>query len=703
MALTASDKDRLSFILAKLKSNEDKREIVRWIDGNFWCDDAAAHAKFAKGDYMTTDLVNYVKTYWQLSLLQDAFEITGLSQSCITELQDIRLSRPGRTRTRTDGIRRCREIFQHMIYDKQTTPYDFLRKLQLFRFKGIYTRPLDLNNSDGLTLAHMCVEQKHWTLLPIFVYMGWWSLLRQQKVPKDSASLEHRGKTVDDIATSSTTRCKIAAINNLEDSLSDLMKAVRINDTQRIDILLESGVDAVDINYRDSNNTNVLFWAIVAGNVDVFNKCCAFVKHEALSNDNETLLHSACAVGATRFIPVLLKLKHPVIYPCHLDVHKKTALQRAAGYGDLKTLKSFLACGLQPNEECLTWAAYNGRTSLVKYCLQSTEMRMDVNSCDMYDRTPLLRACNRGHYDLANYLLMNGADPTMTTKIGTNVLHETAESGNTKIFDILLPHLQQSNILDAMINHRHKFHGNDLCFILRGRDRGRDAYHYVEVKRHLKPLFLKKTKNGNVDVKDFGKVIKSGWGINPEDEVRQFIEELYKTRRQNSAKDAQVDATPLHVAAFYGNTEFAKLLLQNGADVDKQDIFGNTALMIAASKDNLEFVKALEQYGSNFDEVNKDDMDAADIAKLSECDRVLHYITGREFVSSSLSEATFSEFRNKHVPEFARKIDRDTLSAIHKEGHDIRSCLIQTVRDFQLQCTELLRYLDSGPIVQDIL
>ena len=36
---------------------------------------------------------------------------------------------------------------------------------------------------------------------------------------------------------------------------------------------------------------------------------------------------------------------------------------------------------------------------------------------------------------------------------------------------------------------------------------GRDAWHYIEVKRHLVPNFLKRTRSGNVDVAEFGAVL----------------------------------------------------------------------------------------------------------------------------------------------------------------------------------------------------
>ena len=41
---------------------------------------------------------------------------------------------------------------------------------------------------------------------------------------------------------------------------------------------------------------------------------------------------------------------------------------------------------------------------------------------------------------------------------------------------------------------------------------GRKAWHYVEVRRNVVHIFLKKTRAGQVDVALYGTVVKSGWG-----------------------------------------------------------------------------------------------------------------------------------------------------------------------------------------------
>lgn len=64
-------------------------------------------------------------------------------------------------------------------------------------------------------------------------------------------------------------------------------------------------------------------------------------------------------------------------------------------------------------------------------------------------------------------------------------------------------------------------------FLIRGKDNGMPEWHYVFVP-HDKINQLRKQKSGaNVDVTDFGKIIKSGWGDDPPPEIVKKIEEEY--------------------------------------------------------------------------------------------------------------------------------------------------------------------------------
>lgn len=65
--------------------------------------------------------------------------------------------------------------------------------------------------------------------------------------------------------------------------------------------------------------------------------------------------------------------------------------------------------------------------------------------------------------------------------------------------------------------------------LVRGKDRGRPAWHYVLLAddEQLQKEFRGKIESGTVDVARYGEVLKSGWGKDPPNEVVDEIEKEY--------------------------------------------------------------------------------------------------------------------------------------------------------------------------------
>lgn len=64
-------------------------------------------------------------------------------------------------------------------------------------------------------------------------------------------------------------------------------------------------------------------------------------------------------------------------------------------------------------------------------------------------------------------------------------------------------------------------------FLIRGKDDGRPAWHYVLVSPEKIKALRQQQSGTNIDVTDFGKIIRSGWGENPSDDIVKEIEEEY--------------------------------------------------------------------------------------------------------------------------------------------------------------------------------
>jgi hypothetical protein len=67
----------------------------------------------------------------------------------------------------------------------------------------------------------------------------------------------------------------------------------------------------------------------------------------------------------------------------------------------------------------------------------------------------------------------------------------------------------------------------DLVYLVRGKDNGRAAWHYVLIDKVKLPLFQKAIRTGALDVSEYGKILYSGWGEDPPPEIIEAVRERY--------------------------------------------------------------------------------------------------------------------------------------------------------------------------------
>ncbi|TAL65236.1 MAG: hypothetical protein EPN84_01835 [Legionella sp.] len=77
------------------------------------------------------------------------------------------------------------------------------------------------------------------------------------------------------------------------------------------------------------------------------------------------------------------------------------------------------------------------------------------------------------------------------------------------------------------------------------------------------------------------------------------INEMSSTISSRGRKKPKLgEMTPLHLAAYYGHTQIAELLVQRGAKLNLQDSKGKTAMELAIFHHNLGLAKLLKQHGA---------------------------------------------------------------------------------------------------------
>ena len=69
----------------------------------------------------------------------------------------------------------------------------------------------------------------------------------------------------------------------------------------------------------------------------------------------------------------------------------------------------------------------------------------------------------------------------------------------------------------------------ERIFLVTGEDRGRACWHYVkgEDNKDTRKAFLDAVATGHANVADYGEIVKSGWGKDPPDNVKEEIKEKY--------------------------------------------------------------------------------------------------------------------------------------------------------------------------------
>ena len=63
----------------------------------------------------------------------------------------------------------------------------------------------------------------------------------------------------------------------------------------------------------------------------------------------------------------------------------------------------------------------------------------------------------------------------------------------------------------------------DQIYLVRGKDKSKQAWHYVLVDEDKIEAFNAKVKSGNIDVADYGTVLYSGWGQDPPKDIKRKI------------------------------------------------------------------------------------------------------------------------------------------------------------------------------------
>ena len=368
-------------------------------------------------------------------------------------------------------------------------------------------------------------------------------------------------------------------------TLSELHLCARGNDAEKaVELVLNDGLD---INTPALCNRTPLLWASLSSSG-------GFI---------ETLIDLGANVNAQR------------------TDDKATPLILSANWNNFMAVNLLLDNGADANTAAavgytpLYMAVMKGNQNLVKLFLEKNAL---VNTQNTDGDSPLYTAVINGFFDITKLLVKKGSNINLQNKEGRTPLFLGVKNNQKQLIKLLI-----ENDADVTIGYKEMSTGR--LYLVRGKDKGRAAWHYVLVKKHLLAIFLKRTNGGRLDVADFGDVLGSGWGKNPPKGTRD------KILKECDFKFKEIPGvTVLHIASKENNEpEIIDLLVKSGANVNAQDAEGFTPLHMATIHGNLKIVKKLVDLEADVNIVTTDGKNAVELAHLNEEFEIEEYLESR--------------------------------------------------------------------------
>ena len=279
----------------------------------------------------------------------------------------------------------------------------------------------------------------------------------------------------------------------------------------------------------------------------------------------------------------------------------------------------------------LHWAVMKGNQNLVKLFLKKNAL---INTQDAEGNSPLHTAVSEGFFDITKLLVKKGSNVNLQNKEGRTPLFLGVKNKHEQLIKLLI-----ENEADVSIGY--KENSTERFYLVRGKERGRAAWHYVLVKKHLLGLFLKLANGGSLNVADFGDVLRSGQGKDPPEGTRNKLQKEHESMFKEIT-----DTTLLHIASeIINEPEIIDLLVKSGANVNAQDAEGFTPLHMAAIHGNLKIVKKLVDLDADVNIITTDGKNAAELAHLNEELEIEEYLKSKMVSSQRTNENEFDSER----------------------------------------------------------
>uniref|UniRef100_A0A8C8BBM8 Ankyrin repeat domain 52 n=1 Tax=Otus sunia TaxID=257818 RepID=A0A8C8BBM8_9STRI len=298
-------------------------------------------------------------------------------------------------------------------------------------------------------------------------------------------------------------------------------------------------------------------------------------------NLGRTCLHAAASGGNVECLNLLLSSGADLR---RRDKFGRTPLHYAAANGSYQCTVTLVTAGASINE-----ADCKGCTPLHYAAASDTYRRAETHSGNSHDteEEPLKESRLKEAFFCLEFLLDNGADPSLRDKQGYTAVHYAAAYGNRQNLELLLE--MSFNCLEDV----------ESTIPV-------SPLHLAAYNGHCEALKTLAETLVNLDVRDHKG--RTALYLATERGSTECVEVLTSHGASALVKERKRKWTPLHAAAANGNTDSLHLLIDSGerADItDVMDIHGQTPLMLAIMNGHVDCVHLLLEKGSTADAADK--------------------------------------------------------------------------------------------------
>ncbi|KFW80884.1 Serine/threonine-protein phosphatase 6 regulatory ankyrin repeat subunit C, partial [Manacus vitellinus] len=408
--------------------------------------------------------------------------------------------------------------------------------------------------------------------------------------------------------------------------------AVSTNGALCLEILVNNGAD---VNFQSKEGKSPLHMAAIHGR---FTRSQILIQNgseiDCADKYGNTPLHVAARYGHELLISTLMTNGADT---ARRGIHDMFPLHLAVLFGFSDCCRKLLSSGFDINtpdnlgRTCLHAAASGGNVECLNLLLSSGA---DLRRRDKFGRTPLHSAAANGsyqctmtlvtaggsineadckgctplHYAAASdtyrscleFLLDNGADPSLRDKQGYTAVHYAAAYGNRQNLELLWITyefvLLLLQLLEMSFNCLEDVESTIPVSPL----------HLAAYNGHCEALKTLAETLVNLDVRDHKG--RTALYLATERGSTECVEVLTSHGASALVKERKRKWTPLHAAAANGNTDSLHLLIDSGerADItDVMDIHGQTPLMLAIMNGHVDCVHLLLEKGSTADAADK--------------------------------------------------------------------------------------------------